>query len=91
MIASKNMTEEEKVMRLNCYMDFVRSATAYVHNFNGTTHVIFLKHGEKLLKELNEQKLINKCELIRSKLVESNNYNKYLAEDILMIGCLAKR
>jgi hypothetical protein len=86
----KIVSSEEKTNRLNCYSDFYTAALAYYRNPSGTTHLTFIKHGEKMLEALNEQKLIDKCDLVKEKLSKSNNYDKYIAEEILMIGTLVR-
>jgi len=84
------MTKKEKTKRLDCYSDFYTAATAYYKNSSGTTHLTFIKHGKRLLEELKEQKLLSRCDLVEEKLSKSDGYDKYLAEDILVLGSLVR-
>ncbi|MGD0523387.1 MAG: hypothetical protein ABSA43_02405 [Candidatus Microgenomates bacterium] len=83
--------EEKRNLKLNCYSDFQRSAITYVQNPFGKSHLTFFNHGEKLLNELGDEKLLGECKLIRSKILKSRRFNINLADKILTVGILASQ
>ncbi len=55
------MSNEEKSLRNNCYVDFYRAATWYYKNPTGNTHVVFFNHGLKLIQALGDARLVYMC------------------------------
>jgi hypothetical protein len=41
---------------LNCYLDLSRAATCFYLKPTGKNHLVFLKHGKKILKGINDRK-----------------------------------
>ena len=84
------MSEEEKKIRNNCYVDFYRAATWYYRNPQGNTHLVFFNHGMKLIRSLGLTKLISMCQIIQKKLKNSKVVDIRLADKILTVGLLVK-
>ena len=86
------MSNEEIIKtRLNCYSDFQRSAITYAQNPSGKSFLTFFNHGEKLLEQLDDAKLLSECRLIRSKVSASGSFDIRLADKILTVGILASK
>ncbi len=84
------MSEKEKKLRANCYVDFYRAATWYYKNPKGNTHLVFFNHGMKLVRLLGLTKLISMCQTIQKKLENSKVVDIRLADKILTVGLLVK-
>jgi hypothetical protein len=83
--------DEKRKLKLNCYSDFQRSAISYVQNPSGKSFLTFFNHGEKLLVQLDDAKLLSECKLIRSEISESGGFDIRLADRILTVGILASK
>ena len=80
----------------HCFSDLQRSASSYYFNPQGKNHLIFLKHAQKILKGINNQKAKTFSKKISSlvkqtSVLQQSKTNKInLADKILTLGCLIK-
>lgn len=80
----------------NCFLDLQRAATHYYQNPQGKTHLIFLKHAQKILVGLKTRKARQgalKLSQLEKKLAsgpKSSQAINRVADSILTLGILLK-
>jgi len=80
----------------HCFSDLQRSASSYYFNPQGKNHLVFLKHAQKILKGIDNQKAKTFSKKISSLIKQTsvlpqNKTGKInLADKILTLSCLIK-
>jgi hypothetical protein len=91
---SKKKTAKEQFN--HCFLDLQRAAVSLSLNPSGKTHLIFLKHAQKILKALKTpeaKNYLSQISQIEKQIPFSGKEKKtkYLSDKILTLGILMKK